>query len=154
MSITRYNDIRRVPTPEPLVFTQPKDLLGTYCIQDHHARRAGRHHDFRFEKGGVAVSWALRKGMPRKGDHARLAIRTEDHPLDYMQWEGLIPDGCYGAGAVLIVDYGRVEVLEYRADKVKVRLSGGTDLGWEGVYSMMRQGQGPGWLVVHKRHET
>lgn len=152
MTSTRYNAIRTRPTPEPLHFGIPEHLRGTYCIQDHWAKRAGRHHDFRFERADVAVSWAIRKGLPRRGERARLGIRTEDHPVPYMEWEGIIPDGSYGAGGVVLVDFGRCEVIEFSDDKVKVRLSGGDAL-WTGIYSMMRQ-QGSQWLIVHKTRET
>lgn len=147
----KYGPMRQRSTPEPRTFDVPIHLMGTYCVQAHAARRAGYHEDFRFEHGGVAVSWAIRKGLPKKGERARLGIRTEDHPVRYMEWEGTIPEGSYGAGRVEILDHGRCEVITYSDDKIKLRLSGG-DEQRAGVYSFMRQSS-DGWLIVHKTTE-
>lgn len=148
----QYLKMRQTPTPEPMMFVIPEHLRGSYCVQQHNAKRAGWHEDFRFELNGVAISWAIRKGLPKKGDPARLGIRTEDHPVPYMEWSGTIPAGSYGAGDVKLVDRGRCEVIEFSDDKIKVRLSGG-DTERAGVYSLMKQDDGKGWLIVHKKTE-
>ena len=147
----RYLKLRQAPTTEPKAFDVPEHLKGSYCIQQHNAHRAGWHEDFRFERGGVAISWAIPKGLPRAGERGRLAIRTEDHPVRYMEWSGMIPDGSYGAGTVLLVDRGHCEVIEFAVSKVKVRISGG-DPSRAGVYSFMQMDES-GWLVVHKTTE-
>ena len=91
-------------------------------IQEHHARRL--HWDFRLERDGVLVSWALPKGVPADPAVNHLAVHTEDHPLEYGGFEGEIPRGEYGAGAVTIWDHGRYETLKWAPNEVKVRLHG------------------------------
>lgn len=150
MKKQQYLKMRQTPTPEPNTFDAPAHLKGTYCVQEHNAKRAGWHEDFRFEHDGVAISWAIPKGLPKKGDGTRMGIRTEDHPVRYMEWEGTIPDGSYGAGVVKLVDSGRCEIIELNDEKVKVRLTQGSRAG---VYSLSRS-DGNKWFIVHKTTEV
>ena len=97
-------------------------------MQEHHARRL--HWDFRLERDGVLVSWALPKGVPDDPAVNHLAVRTEDHPMEYATFHGQIPKGEYGAGAVTIWDHGTYELVKWDDREVKVvlhgtRLSGG-----------------------------
>lgn len=142
-----YIKMRQNSTTEPMTFDVPAELKGTYCVQEHNAKRAGWHEDFRFEHDGVAISWAIPKGLPGPGDKRRLAIRTEDHPVPYMIWEGTIPDGSYGAGDVRLVDRGRREIIHMDDDHVKVKLTGGLRAG---TYSLYRT-DGNKWIVTRKQ---
>ena len=101
---------------------------GAFVVQEHHAR--GLHWDFRLERDGVLVSWAVPKGVPDDPARDHFARRTEDHPLAYAGFSGVIPRGEYGAGTVSIWDRGRYELVKWTPREVKVvlhgrRLSGG-----------------------------
>jgi len=95
----------------------------------HQAHRAGLHWDFRLQHNGVLWSWAVRKGPSMDPTDKRIAVHVEDHPLDYADFEGTIPDGQYGAGKVEIWDRGTWEPLidpdaGLRDGEIKFVLSG------------------------------
>lgn len=107
-------------TPEPgleSVNTSGK----AFCIQLHNARNL--HYDLRLEKDGVLLSWAIPKGLPLKKGIKRLAIRTEDHPMKYLTFEGSIPKGEYGAGEMWVYTKGDFEWLEQAPNKYKIKLN-------------------------------
>ena len=113
-------------TPEPMGKTTKaraqQSPLPTFVVQEHHARAL--HWDFRLERGGVLVSWALPKGLPVDPGTNHLAIHVEDHPLDYGTFEGDIPKGEYGAGHVTIWDHGTYDTEKWRSNEIKVVLHG------------------------------
>ncbi|MFZ3452096.1 ATP-dependent DNA ligase [Arthrobacter sp. 7Tela_A1] len=128
----KYRSMRdAAKTPEPVPEEAPKAVEGdgnSFVIQEHHARRL--HWDFRLERDGVLVSWAVPKGPPTTPDRNHLAVQTEDHPLDYGGFEGSIPKGEYGAGEVTIWDHGTYDTEKWRPDKeVIVTVHGQPDGG-------------------------
>jgi bifunctional non-homologous end joining protein LigD len=117
--LTKYRGMRdAAKTPEPV--PEAKPALGqnnTFVIQEHHARRL--HYDFRLERDGVLVSWAVPKNLPETTAVNHLAVHTEDHPLEYGSFEGTIPKGEYGGGKVVIWDAGTYEAEKFRDDGEK-----------------------------------
>ncbi len=115
MTLKDYNRKRVFSqTPEPVGGNSAaKDLR--FVVQKHDASRL--HYDFRLEMDGVLKSWAIPKGPSLNPDDRRLAMMVEDHPYDYKDFEGLIPEGNYGAGTVIIWDEGNYEPLEPCATK-------------------------------------
>ncbi len=107
--LVRYRQ-KRSPerTPEPFGGQENRPQL--FCVQEHLATR--QHWDFRLELGGVLVSWAVPKGPSPNPADKRLAVKVEDHPVEYADFEGLIPKGNYGAGPVIVWDLGRWRPLE------------------------------------------
>ncbi|TGN67917.1 ATP-dependent DNA ligase, partial [Paracoccus liaowanqingii] len=97
-------------TPEPSDDGTPSRLGLRYSMQNHDATRL--HWDLRLEWGGVLLSWAVTRGPSLDPADKRLAVRTEDHPLSYLTFEGLIPKGHYGAGTVMLWDLGWWQPLE------------------------------------------
>lgn len=133
-------------TPEPVPAAAPAPGQGnSFVIQEHHARRL--HYDFRLERDGVLLSWAVPKNLPETTSVNHLAVRTEDHPLEYGSFEGTIPKGEYGAGTVRIWDSGTyvTEKFEDSAEKgeVIVVLDGSRI---SGRYALIRTG-GDQWLA-------
>ena len=113
----------RKQTPEPFGGKRGKAKALTFVVQRHDARRL--HYDFRLERDGVLVSWAVPKGVPLEPGEQHLAVHVEDHPLEYGSFEGEIPKGNYGAGTVEIWDHGTYELLEEKRDGgLTVRLHG------------------------------
>ncbi|MGH2688446.1 MAG: DNA polymerase ligase N-terminal domain-containing protein, partial [Actinomycetota bacterium] len=100
------------------------------------------HYDLRLEREGVLACWAVPRGLPTAPGEKRLAVKTEDHPLAYADFEGWIPEGNYGAGEMLVVDRGTYESLEWSDAKVSFRLRGARH---QGEYHMVKTARG--WLV-------
>jgi bifunctional non-homologous end joining protein LigD len=117
-------------------------------VQEHHARRL--HWDFRLERGGVLVSWALPKGVPDDPAVNHLAVRTEDHPLEYAMFAGEIPRGEYGGGSVTIWDHGTYELVKWDDREVKVILHGERLAGGYALFCTDRN-NGKDWLIHRER---
>src|SRR5215208_7953080 len=108
MALTTYKEKRSfTDTPEP-TGGKAKGKELTFVIQKHDASRL--HYDFRLEMESVLKSWALPKGLPWKRGEKHLAVEVEDHPIDYEQFEGIIPEGQYGGGTVMVWDRGNYHV--------------------------------------------
>jgi DNA ligase D-like protein (predicted ligase)/DNA ligase D-like protein (predicted 3'-phosphoesterase) len=135
MDLDEYNKKRNFDkTPEPGGKPEPgKTEHPRFVVQEHHA--STHHFDLRLERDGVLKSWAVPKGIPEKPGVRNLAIRTEDHPLEYANFEGTIPRGEYGAGEVKIWDHGLYEPLEWSEDKIEVVMKGDRI---SGVYVLVR----------------
>lgn len=121
-----------------------------FVIQEHHASRL--HYDFRLERDGVLVSWAIPKGPSMNPSEKRLAIQVEDHDLEYGDYEGIIPAGEYGAGAVVIWDEGSYEPIEWKDDLIEFVLDGRV---LRGGFALVRlkKGKGNEWLLIKKKDE-
>ena len=109
------------------------NLQPRFVLHDHAARH--HHYDFRLERDGVLKSWAVPKGLPEKSGERRLAIAVEDHPVGYVDFEGTIPEGEYGAGEVTIADDGWYEPLVWNEDQIEVVLHGRI---FSGKYVLLR----------------
>ncbi len=103
-------------TPEPRAKRGQRADAARFVVQEHNARRL--HWDLRLEREGTLASWALPRGVPEHPSENRLAVRTEDHPLEYLDFHGEIPKGEYGAGTMAIWDSGTYEAEKFREDEV------------------------------------
>lgn len=124
-----------------------------FVVHEHHASRL--HFDFRLELEGVLKSWAIPKGPSMNPAEKRLAVEVEDHPLDYIDFEGVIPVGNYGAGAVVIWDEGEFELLEAGEEKISCVLHGRLLQGGFTLTKLKPRGKGPAkdWLLIKKNDE-
>ena len=131
-------------TAEPAGETK-KESQGIFVVQEHHARRL--HYDLRLENGGVLKSWAVPKGIPESPDQKRLAVQTEDHPIDYANFEGTIPEGQYGAGTVRIWDKGEFSPKVWDDNMVEFTLNGKKLVGRYVLVRLKKAGE-KSWLLL------
>ena len=129
-----------------------------FVIQKHDASRL--HYDFRIEVDGVLKSWAVPKGPSTNPRERRLAVQTEDHPIEYIDFEGIIPEGEYGAGTMIVWDTGTYRNLK------EIPVAEGLEKGqieiWlvgqklQGGYVLLRTGQGEdaNWLLIKMKDEA
>ena len=141
--LTAYRGKRTAAkTPEPVPVSPPRGGTGNrFVIQEHRARRL--HYDFRLERDGVLVSWAVPKNLPDTPAVNHLAVHTEDHPIEYATFEGTIPKGEYGAGTVTLWDTGTYETQKFTDREVIVDLNGRRI---SGRYALIRT-DGDQWLA-------
>ncbi|HSF06127.1 MAG TPA: DNA ligase D [Methylomirabilota bacterium] len=132
-------------TPEP--FSGPRTTPGTlFVVQKHAARRL--HYDLRLERGGTLESWAVPKGPSLRPGDKRLAVHVEDHPVEYADFEGVIPAGNYGAGAVIVWDRGWYRLLKESAGKLEIEFFG---YKMRGIWTLARMsGKERDWLLLKK----
>ena len=163
MSLEEYRSRRNfAKTPEPAGRIRQATRTRVFVVQKHAASRL--HYDFRLAIKGLLVSWAVPRGPSMNPADKRLAIRTEDHPLEYADFEGVIPEGQYGAGAVMVWDRGRYEpegsasaARQLERGKIDVVLHGEK---LRGGFTLIRTGRGSAerasrtrWLLVKHRDE-
>ena len=117
-----------------------------YVIQKHQARHL--HYDLRLEMDGVLKSWAVPKTPPTEKGIRRLAVQVEDHPIDYANFEGTIPEGEYGAGTVEIWDNGHYVLKERDEDKLVFEINGNK---LRGDYCLVRFKERKNWLFFKKK---
>lgn len=146
-------------TPEPRGTKRSATKTLRFVVQMHRATRL--HYDFRLEAGGVLASWAIPKGPTFDTREKRLAMKVEDHPYDYRSFEGVIPEGNYGAGEVIVWDEGTYRlaegadpVAEIAAGKIKFIMSGKK---LHGMFTLVRiknrDGSGDPWLLIKDHDE-
>jgi len=143
MSLEEYYKKRNFnKTPEPKGKTINSREGRIYVIQKHAASHL--HYDLRLEKDGVLKSWAIPKEPPTVKGIKRLAVQTEDHPIEYANFEGVIPEGEYGAGTVEIWDRGTFDIEKWEDDEIVIYIHGEK---LKGRYCLIRfKKQKGGWL--------
>jgi len=132
------------PAPAPAAdsTTASDEPAGRFVVQQHDATRL--HWDLRLEAEGVLWSWALPRCLPWDPQRNNLAVHTEDHPLEYLTFEGDIPSGTYGAGHMFVWDHGTYDLLERADGKVVVDLHGQRV---QGRYALFRTGAERDWMI-------
>ncbi len=144
----KRRDFHKTKEPKP---KKKKEKAPIYVIQKHHASRL--HYDLRLAVGGVLKSWAVPKGIPKKIGVKHLAIQTEDHPMEYASFEGIIPEGEYGAGKVLIWDAGIFHNLKRNKQGKPISLSTSIKNGQVEVWFEGDKLNGP-YALIHFKEKN
>jgi len=139
----KKRDFERTEEPEGNRKTDGKNI---YVIQKHQATHL--HYDLRLEMDGVLKSWAIPKTPPTEEGVKRLAVQVEDHPIEYAEFEGTIPEGQYGAGTVEIWDKGEYIVKDKKEDKLIFEIKGNK---LRGDYVLLRFKGRKNWLFFKKK---
>ena len=158
MALDEYRkkrDFKATPEPRPGTrLSRKRNPTPIFVVQKHAASRL--HYDFRLEIDGVLVSWAIPKGPSMSTRDRRLAVPTEDHPLEYADFEGTIPEGHYGAGTVMVWDKGNLQIegdssasQQLKRGELKFRLDGEK---LQGGFVLIRTG--PRWFLMKRRDES
>ena len=141
----RKRDFAKTKEPAPKTRKRRKTKALRFVVQEHSARRL--HWDLRLEHEGAAASWAIPNGIPMTPEENRKAVHTEDHPLEYLSWEGEIPKGEYGAGTMRIWDSGTYELEKWTEAKVMVEFHGER---LRGRYALFRAGKAEKDWMIHR----
>jgi bifunctional non-homologous end joining protein LigD len=160
MSLVRYREKRKFgETPEPPADDSASQGGRLFCIQRHDARRL--HYDLRLEIDGAMASWAVPQGPSLDPAVKRLAVKVEDHPISYARFEGVIPEGNYGAGTVLVWDLGTWSPLtdvpiakQMERGDLKFTLHGQKLNGQFGLVRMKSRSKNEEWLLIKKKDGT
>lgn len=162
MSLKKYKkkrDFKKTPEPKGVVKKDKGQLK--FVVQKHDARNL--HYDLRLEVNGVLKSWAVPKGPSMKPSEKRLAVMTENHPMNYRKFEGVIPEGNYGAGVVMVWDEGTYSVLGCKDKKESEKaMKSGLKKGavaivlngkkLKGGFSLAKM-KGKNWLLIKRKDE-
>jgi bifunctional non-homologous end joining protein LigD len=140
----RKRDLSATPEPGP-GRRRGRRAVPRFVVQEHSARRL--HWDLRLEHEGVAASWAIPNGIPEDPGHDRKAVHTEDHPLEYLDFEGEIPAGNYGAGTMRVWDQGTYECHKWEPGKVVFSFDGRR---LSGRYALFRAGKAEKDWMIHR----
>ncbi|HEU4598360.1 MAG TPA: non-homologous end-joining DNA ligase, partial [Solirubrobacterales bacterium] len=141
----RKRDFGKTSEPAAPKRRRKKKGAPRFVVQEHGARRL--HWDLRLEHDGVAASWAIPNGIPEDPAENRKAVHTEDHPLEYLEWEGEIPAGEYGAGTMKIWDSGTYTLEKWEPEKVMVEFNGER---LRGRYALFRAGKAEKDWMIHR----
>jgi DNA ligase D-like protein (predicted 3'-phosphoesterase) len=123
-------------------------MTARFVLHEHFATH--HHFDLRLEHDGVLASWAVPKGLPEQAGERRLAIAVEDHPLEYISFQGTIPEGQYGAGEVKIADTGTYDLLAWEPGKIEVFLHGTRFSGHYTLVRFRKAGEKE-WLILRSK---
>src|ERR687895_1404965 len=137
-------DFSTTPEPSGQGEAQP-ERTPRFVVQEHHARSL--HWDLRLEHEGALASWAVPNGIPEDPDDNRKAVQTEDHPLEYLEFEGEIPQGNYGAGKMTIWDSGTYELHKWEPRKVVLTFHGKR---LKGRYALFQAGRSEKDWLIHR----
>ncbi len=138
-------DFKDTPEPSGKRKRAGKAKLPRFVIQEHHATRL--HWDLRLEHDGALASWAVPNGLPEAPKDNRLAVRTEDHPLEYLEFHGEIPKGSYGAGTMTIWDQGTYELLKWEPRKIEVRFHGERLDARYALFAISKEDAPKDWMI-------
>lgn len=165
MDLSKYNlkrDFKSTTEPKGEIKKSTKELI--FVVQKHDASHL--HYDFRLEMDGLLKSWAIPKGPSMNPEEKRLAIMVEDHPMDYKDFEGTIPEGNYGAGTVIVWDTGTYTLIDGGVkEKIEDRFKFGLQNGklsfildgkkLKGEFALVRLKipQKNAWLLIKKEDQ-
>lgn len=152
MPLEEYRKKRNFSKTKEPEGKEKKGKGNVYVIQRHEASRL--HYDLRLEMDGVLKSWAIPKEPSKDPKTKRLAVETEDHPIDYAGFEGTIPEGEYGAGKVKIWDSGTFELIDKKEDKLIIKIKGKR---LKGDFVLIRTkfgGDRKNWLFFKKKEDS